>query len=105
MAEAPRMGLPVHPQAVENAMQDKANSGTRPQTVQPSPWARPLASSPCGLDHIETSPWEYGPEFLSTLDRTFAVPAGTPAGVPAGGCDAAASTPACPAAEQPDGPI
>lgn len=30
-----------------------------------------LASSPCGMDHIATAPWEYGPEFLSSLDASF----------------------------------
>ncbi len=52
-------------------MQDKdlCRTPSGPETSAFPP--HPVASSPCGLDAVATAPWEYGPEFLATLDWTL----------------------------------
>lgn len=63
----------------------RVNQPTEQASVEAFPIARALASSPCGLDHIATAPWEYGPEFLAIMDGSFS-PARSEEG-PSQACD------------------
>lgn len=66
-------------QCVEHAMLDKRTIQDRGPVAQPDVPAHPespsagcdVASSPCGMAHVATAPWEYGPDFLATLDGSF----------------------------------